>query len=104
MNNVIVCPFCGVAPKVHKEDENGDVWIECVSGCNIRYPAWHWNTRVPDNQLRAENKRLREALQYAFDWLDNEILIGEMQEVYMRIEDVLADTRHLLGGEDAENS
>ncbi|MBE0574194.1 hypothetical protein IH575_04805 [Candidatus Dojkabacteria bacterium] len=66
------CPFCGETPIVHTR-KNGIVSVECSTrhGC-VLSSGWstptQWNKRPIEDQLRAENERLREALGLIQNW------------------------------------
>ena len=57
------CPFCGEMPIVHTR-EDGIISVECSTrhGC-VNSAGWstpeQWNKRPIEDQLRAENERLR---------------------------------------------
>lgn len=73
MTNLKSCPFCGSDARL----ERGRV--ECTNpfcGASVEFSflgkeAQAWNNRTPEKPLKAENKRLREALEELADGIDD---------------------------------
>lgn len=58
--DILVCPFCGVLPQTSVDDDDM-TWMYCQD-CNIKFPAWHWQTRIPNNKCQQQRDALAEVL------------------------------------------
>lgn len=121
------CPFCKAESYSSYHQNDGDYWAVHCTECYARIISRHrdtgldsptkvhvekeWNTRPIEAELAAENARLREALQLAYNFLHKSEMAAklacrlpnppqqarEFLEVQGRICDVLAQMKKQAG-------